>query len=278
MCRLLGAVTAAERALIDVFPAEIESFSAQAEVHRDGWGVTWYTGEDLHIRRGTGRADREPEYSAAIREARSTLTAVHLRKASVGLPVELVNCHPFREGKVSFMHNGQFQFDARLREGILARGGRQPEGTTDSELFFSLVTVHAQGQEGEEIDWPLALQRAAAEVTELCLAHGYRPPESMNALLTTPAQVVAYAQSDPSQAQPHHAPDNYTLRYRATADSVLVMSSGLPQEHWAELGQGEALVIDRATRAVERRAALPGAAERAVSDGPPLPRDPIFGP
>lgn len=246
MCRLLGVVSRDPIALDRAIATEIEPFTAQSEVHKDGWGVAWFDGEAPRIRRHLDVAKESAAYREAIAAARGPMMLVHLRKASPGLPLQLSNTHPFRDGETVFAHNGQFDLSEELREAILARGGRRLEGTTDSELYFSLVELHAR-----EADPATAVQRAAAEITQLCLQHGSRVPESLNCLYMTPEVLIAYQQSDPAQAQPHHLPDNYLLRYRVETDRVVVASSGIPQEGYHELHEGEALVIDR--RALDAR-------------------------
>src|SRR5699024_5052457 len=89
-----------------------------------------------------------------------TGTPERTRRASVGLALTPENTHPFVEGEVTFSHNGQFDLSDQLRTRILARGGRAPVGTTDSELFLSLVTAWAaqlRPQDGRA-DWALAIQ------------------------------------------------------------------------------------------------------------------------
>ena len=112
------------------------------------------------IRRHLDAARESAAYAEAIRAARGPMMLVHLRRASPGLPLEIRNTHPFREGETVFAHNGQFDLSEGLRAAILARGGRAPQGTTDSELFFSLIELHAR-----EADPATAVQRAAAELT-----------------------------------------------------------------------------------------------------------------
>lgn len=251
MCRLLAVVSREPIALDRAIAGAIEPFTAQSEVHGDGWGVAWFEQQHPHIRRHLDVARESAAYREAIAAARGPMMLVHLRKASPGLPLQLCNTHPFREGETVFAHNGQFDLSEELREAILARGGRRPEGTTDSELFFSLVELHAR-----RADPAAAVQRAAAEITQLCLQYGARVPESLNCLYMSPDVLVAYQQYDPGQAQPHHLPDNYILRYRVEPDRVVVASSGIPQEGYEELHEGEALVIDRSSREARTRAAI----------------------
>ncbi|GAA1489737.1 class II glutamine amidotransferase [Brachybacterium sacelli] len=310
MCRLLGVVSRGPIALDRAVGEEIEPFTAQSEVHRDGWGVAWFDDEDGRERQdrqgepgGSGDADaradpesgadhggsadhgssadhggsadhcgrgarlanpRRPQtrrhldvaresaaYREAIAAARGPMMLVHLRRASPGLPMEIANTHPFREGETVFAHNGQFDLSAPLREAILARGGRTPEGTTDSELFYSLITLHQR-----EHDLAAAVQHAAAELTALCLHHGARVPEALNCLVMTPDLMVAYQQHDPAQAARHQVADMYALRYRIDADRVIVASTGIPQTGHLEVGEGQALVIERSDLSVAVRPAL----------------------
>lgn len=288
MCRLLGVVSRDPIALDRAVAEEIEPFTAQSEIHRDGWGVSWFDDEDApgrrdvpggrgtpverdtcverapnehmaplanprrpQIRRHLDVARESAAYREAIAAARGPMMLVHLRRASPGLPLRIANTHPFREGETVFAHNGQFDLTDPLRESILARGGRTPEGTTDSELFFSLITLHQR-----EADLPTAVQRAAAELTHLCLQHGARVPEALNCLVMTPDEMVAYQQHDPTQAARHQKVDMYALRYRIDADRVIVASTGIPQTGYLEVGERQALVIQRSDLSVAVRPAL----------------------
>ncbi|AXK46396.1 class II glutamine amidotransferase [Brachybacterium saurashtrense] len=269
MCRLLGVVSRGALPLTETVPAELPLFTALSERHKDGWGVASYppgTGADGDdqpapdlplVRRGTDTARASGAYGRAVAEARGEVVAVHLRRASVGLALELANTHPFVEQGVTFSHNGQFDLSAVLRERLLARGGRTPAGTTDSELFFSLITAWSRelpAREGRP-DWAAAIQHAAAELTALTQELFGRPPESLNCLLTTPGTLVAYAQHDPAQAPADQPVEVYDLRWRADHDRVLVSSTGYPQPGFETLAQGAALTVHQGTLRVERHPA-----------------------
>ena len=275
MCRLLGVVSREPISLDRAVAEEIEPFTAQSEVHSDGWGVAWFEAADgagspegsgaaggserpadaeasdarpmplpnprrPQIRRHLDVARESAAYREAVRSATGPMMLIHLRKASPGLALRIDNTHPFREGETVFAHNGQFDLPEGLREAVLARGGRTPEGTTDSELYFSLIELHAR-----DTDPATAVQRAAAEITALSLEHGTRVPEALNCLYMTPDLLIAYQQSDPAQARPHHTADNYSLRYRIDADRVIVASTGIPQTGYLEVGEGQVLVVHR---------------------------------
>lgn len=273
MCRLLGVVSRGERPLPDIVPEELPLFTALSERHKDGWGVAWYpsgTGADggddpapllPHLRRGTDTARVSNAYGDTIAEARGEVIVVHLRRASVGLALTPENTHPFVEGPVTFSHNGQFDLSDELRERILARGGRAPLGTTDSELFLSLITAWADELPPRDgpLDWALAVQHAAAELTALSLELFGRPPESLNCLLSMPGTLVAFAQHDPPQAPDDQPAEVYDLRWRADHDRVLVSSTGYPQAGFATLDQGAALTVHRGTLRVQEHPPLPAA-------------------
>lgn len=264
MCRLLGVVSREPRPLIEAVPEELPLFTALSERHKDGWGVAWYQGEGsdaLQVRRGIDTARASNEYGEAIAEATGELALVHLRRASEGLVLTLANTHPFTEGPVAFAHNGQFDMPEGFREAVLARGGRPVAGTTDSELFFSLVTVHAR-----DTSWAHAVQLAAADVTAIVADLGGRYPEGLNALVMTPDSLVAFAQSDPDQLLPESTWDTYDLRYVTDAERVVVSSSGYDLPGFSTLGQGCALTIDRGTLAVHHHAAMEGFVQAPARD------------
>src|SRR5690625_1663192 len=99
MCRLLGVVSREPIALDRAIAAEIEPFTAQSEVHKAGWGVAWFEQQRPHIARHLDVARESAAYREAIAAARGPMMLVHLRKASPGLPLQLSNTHPFREGE-----------------------------------------------------------------------------------------------------------------------------------------------------------------------------------
>lgn len=279
MCRLLGVVTRTPSTLLHAVPDELPLFTALSEEHKDGWGVAWYgqprpvgadasrdlhNARDLHsecadpasgleVRRGTDVAHASNAYGDAVAEARGDIEIVHLRRASEGLIVSIENSHPFTQGPVAFAHNGVFHVPSAFRERVLARGARPPHGSTDSELYFSLILAHAR-----EHDWARAIQLAALDVTNWLDEFGAPYPEGLNCLVMTPEALYAYAQSDPDQLKPTSNWRTYDLMYRVESQRVVVTSTGYEQPDYATLGQGEALTIHRGALEVERRDALDG--------------------
>jgi predicted glutamine amidotransferase len=120
-----------------------QATQAKTATNGDGFGVAWY-GE--HPEPGLYR-DVLPAWSdcnlkSLARQIRSPLFLAHVR-ASTGGATSRDNCHPFVNGKWSFMHNGQIAGFEKIRRPMEAalsdRLYQARHGTTDSELLFLLA-------------------------------------------------------------------------------------------------------------------------------------------
>ncbi len=222
MCRLLGVVAASPEQLRGVLDAS-DGFCELSHKHQDGWGVAWYDeAGDLQIVKGALPAWTDPGYEPALAAVEGDIAMVHLRRASVGIPVELRNCHPFAEGNVAFEHNGQFRVTDRMRAYYAENHLRTLGGTTDSELYFGLV-LHFFSRTGS---WPDAIVEAAAFITQdLWVDDPSDNPEALNCLLLTPDALYGFSQSEPAKLKPESTPDTYVLRLAERLDSVVVTST-----------------------------------------------------
>jgi glutamine amidotransferase len=119
------------------------AYEAKTATNADGFGLAWY-GERLEpgFFRDILPAWSDPNLKSLCRQIRSSLFLAHVR-ASTGGATSRVNCHPFINGRWSFMHNGQIGNFDKIRRKLEGRLGDhlydQIEGTTDSELFFLLM-------------------------------------------------------------------------------------------------------------------------------------------
>jgi predicted glutamine amidotransferase len=222
MCRLLGVAGTDEAALRAVLNAS-EGFCDLSHRHQDGWGVAWYDqADELAVVKGALPAWTDPAYDAALTAVEGDMAMVHLRRASVGIPVELCNCHPFAEGEVAFEHNGQFRVTDRLRRWYADNHLRQPGGTTDSELYFGLVLEFYE----RTGSWPTAITQAAGFITrDLWVDDEADNPEALNCLLLTPHALYGYSQWEPRKLKPESTPDTYVLRLAQRPGSVVVTST-----------------------------------------------------
>lgn len=262
MCRLLGWVSRDELTLRDVLGEDsFTTFAELSRIHADGWGLAHVDGAGLGQRRSTVCAAADPGFLDAATGIGTPAAIVHLRWASPGLPVVPANTHPFVRAGTAFAHNGRILPFDRLPGLLDAQWRDRLAGTTDSEHYFLAVLAEAERTGG---DLPAAL----AAVTSR-LAAGFTA-SSLNAMLLTPRALYVVNCHDPDAppALGQGAPATvdglieaveeqalwFDLRYRRTADSVVVASSGFAQPEgggWRPMANNTVLVVDRATLAVE---------------------------
>src|SRR3954467_15654372 len=72
----------------------------------DGFGVGWYgTGDTPGVFRSIEPASDDRHLHELAAHVRSPRVFAHIR-AAIGSPVQQTNCHPFRQGRWLWMHNG----------------------------------------------------------------------------------------------------------------------------------------------------------------------------
>ncbi|MFI0779905.1 class II glutamine amidotransferase [Streptomyces sp. NPDC021212] len=240
MCRLLGVVSRKTAPLSELLAGDLTPFLALACEHGDGWGVASLTPD------GTVASVKEPapaDTSDRLQDTLGTATTdaalLHLRMASPGLALRPENTHPFGDTRVAFAHNGDFSpvscLDDVLGDDLLAGAG----GDTDSERFY--LAVRRRIDEGMEP--PKAILATAADIRALATRFA-----SLNCLLLTPAALYAYTAHDPhSDVIRRRGEGFFALNYRRGADSVVIASTGWPQDAplWSTLPEGHVLEVRR---------------------------------
>jgi predicted glutamine amidotransferase len=262
MCRLLGVVSKEPQSIVQTADDALEPFALMSDVHKDGWGIAARTSSPgATVPAGTGGTERalrsgghrRPDptleivrdtdiawQSSLFRDtARDTITdqaILHLRRASPGLEVKLSNTHPFADGPVAFAHNGWFVVEPVVRDYVAAHHGRTPQGGTDSEVYFGLITAFAR-----TMPWHEAIRAASDFLWE----SSNTLPEALNCLLMTPDALYAFSRHDPAQLRTGHAPDNYVLQARRTEDAVVISSSGYELDDATRLDEGVVVEVRR---------------------------------
>ena len=137
----------------------------------DGFGVGWYgVPETPGVFRSIEPAWNDRNLRDLAAHISSPRVFAHIR-AAIGSPVQQTNCHPFRQGRWLWMHNGFIDgFRAMKRDLAMAVDPDRYadiEGTTDSELLFFLALTF-----GLEDDPPAAVARAVGLVEETAQRHG----------------------------------------------------------------------------------------------------------
>lgn len=239
MCRLLGVVSHTAAPLTDTLSSDLEPFAALSSIHCDGWGMAyWDAHDDLVVAKAPEAARGSEKFWTAAKEACTDAAVLHLRKASEGMVPDERNTHPFVAGSVAFAHNGFFSPSAKVEAELLQRGGRPPQGDTDSERYFGMVLA-AMHDEG-----PVqALQSTAERIRQLS-----DELVSLNALLLTQQALYAFAYWDETMPpRPEAGTATYELMFRVGEDAVTVASDGWEPlgPRWERISNGMVLEVSR---------------------------------
>jgi glutamine amidotransferase len=137
----------------------------------DGFGLGWYgVGEGPGCYHSVSPAWSDANLRELATHTQSHLFIAHIR-AAIGSPVQQTNCHPFRQGKWLFVHNGYLGgFHDTRRELMLAMDPAlfaDVHGSTDSEVLFGLALTL-----GLEEDPIAALERAVGLIEAVAARHG----------------------------------------------------------------------------------------------------------
>jgi predicted glutamine amidotransferase len=237
VCRLLGWSTRTPTSLHRLLGHDdLADFTELSGLHGDGWGLARRVAGGVEGRKRPNAARMSDDYTLWSRATRSDLGLVHLRRATLGLPVRMENTHPFTDGRMAFAHNGSI-FPPPALDALLSPAARaRRAGETDSERYFLAVLsqLEAGATPAEALREAVAGIAATASFT------------SLNCLLLTPEELYAVCFFDPDGRQSDEAPDYYHLRYRATDDAAVITSSGWGRG-WHDLANGDLLVVRRGT-------------------------------
>ncbi len=236
MCRLLGWATRTPTSLRALLGDEdLDAFTELSCKHGDGWGLAHRSADGIEVHKRPDAARESDVFATWARTAESDLGMVHLRWATLGLPVRPENTHPFTDGRVAFAHNGSVRPPSSLDRLVAPAAGTQRHGDTDSERYFLAVLSRLADAEPE--------QALAATVGTIAAELEFT---SLNCLLLTPDRLLAVCRFDEHAEAAESEPDYFRLRFRASGDAVVVASTGWGRG-WQEVANGELLSVDRRT-------------------------------
>lgn len=208
MCRLLGWSSDRPVTVAEVLGAPaLERLQELATVHAHGCGMAWYGENDaeLHVHRSALAAGDDGDFARFVHDTPTRRGLLHLRLATPGLGLELVDTHPFVAGATAFAHNGAI-FPQDQVDLLLPPGASEPAGSTDSERYFARLRSNLGHKQGG-----LAVAHAAGRVLSRMRWHGMSA-SSLNALLLTPRELHLISLHDP-EAEPADVqvwPSDYT--------------------------------------------------------------------
>jgi predicted glutamine amidotransferase len=160
-----------------------------SETQPDGVGLGTFDPDGTPwVYRKPVAANRSQTFIADAHEVRSRTFLAHIRHATAAPPT-LENTHPFEQHGRLFAHNGVLGGLDALRD-RLGEHAQLLGGSTDSELYFTLVTKRIEEQGGDiEAGITQAAREIAADI----------PLYSLNMLLTTPTDVWALRYPDTNE-------------------------------------------------------------------------------
>ena len=190
MCRLFGMSGGANEVQATFWLLDAPtSLIALSETQPDGVGLGTFNPDGTPwVYRKPVAASRSQTFITDAHEVKSHTFLAHIRHATAGEPT-LVNTHPFEQHGRLFAHNGVLGGLDALR----ARLGSHSElvqGSTDSELYFTLMTKRIEEHDG---DIAAGIAAAAREIAAEI------PLYSLNMLLTTPTDVWALRYPDTNE-------------------------------------------------------------------------------
>jgi len=186
-----------------------DAYEGRERVNGDGFGLSWYAPEGDQVPavfRSTRPAWNDPNFSDLSRVVRSRCFMAHVRAAAVGLGVSVHNCHPFRDGRHIFMHNGNIDGFGAIRRALFARLSRPAferiRGTTDSEHVFGLFTDRLLQTPAGDPAGRLAeaLASTVAEVCELVDEHAPGAEVTLNLAVADGENVAVTRFGNPAAA------------------------------------------------------------------------------
>lgn len=166
--------------------------------HPLGWGIGFYQGDEVLMRRRPVDERDAIDLSEAARDVRTDMLVGHVRSATVGA-LRTENTHPFRYRQWLFAQTGTLPLFETVRDRLLATVPdflrAQIRGETDAEVFFHvfLSFLHDRGALEGKPNASLAREalRATLSVVDATGAEVGAPPASVNVVVSSGEHTVA---------------------------------------------------------------------------------------
>jgi len=164
-------------------------------VNGDGFGISWYSPhkKESAIYKSLLPAWNDRNFRELCDGIVSDNVFAHVRAASPGSALSRENCHPFKYGRYTFMHNGGIAAfkDVRRKLRALVKDPLYQliEGSTDTETAFALFLDCLPDVEEAQSPEVLvaALQKTIALIVDVTKSYG---PSSLNFAVTDGTNVL----------------------------------------------------------------------------------------
>ncbi len=233
----------------------------------DGFGIGWYVPEvssQPGVFRVAAPAWSNENLKSLAAVVSSPCAIAHVRTASEGMPASEANCHPFRNGRLLFVHNGQVGGFSRIRRPLSATLSDESfamiGGTTDSELVFALFLdrLWARKEAAAHLRLAGALNEVVWTLVQTLAARAPGEGMYLNVALSDGDHVAAcrfawgvagppeslYYLTDPLYEPTHRAPPAQRARERSVA-TVISSQRLTPDQDWVTVPPGHLILADR---------------------------------
>ncbi len=245
-----------------------QSEEREEPLNGDGFGVGWYsprlTPEPAAFHEITPAWNNQNLQSIA-RVIASPCVMAHVRAATPGSGVNLVNCHPFSFQRYLLMHNGHVGGFRRIRRAILNSVRDEAfdivRGSTDTEHLFAVFVdelLESGDPDGGAEVLAEHLARAISRVLALVAASGDGAPSFLNVAVSDGSHAAVTRFTDhPSEAPESlyvhdgelYEPAGRRFRQKRAEDqgrAVLVSSERLTDDaRWRTVPANSMVVLDR---------------------------------
>ena len=189
-----------------------QSREREEPLNGDGFGLAWYVApsEEPAIFRAVTPAWSNRNLRELARVTASHCVLAHVRAATQVLEVSETNCHPFKHGRYTLMHNGDVGGFHAIRRALLnslgERAFRAIHGSTDSEHLFALFLdeMERAGPAAGGLDaMAEALERAIDRAMDLADEFAPGEPSYLNLVVSDGDCAVAcrYVTGAPEDAE-----------------------------------------------------------------------------
>lgn len=192
MARLFGLIGNRADLATRALAFEAKALSVHSAETSLGWGIGFYQGGEVLMRRRPIDDDPNIEITKIVSDVRADLLVGHVRNATVGA-LRTENTHPFRYRQWLFAQTGTLPSFDSIRERLVAS---VPEflrssirGETDAEILFYvfLSFLHDAGRLNEAITEPSQVRdalRSCVAVVDGMAAEVGGPPCQINVLVS----------------------------------------------------------------------------------------------
>ena len=168
----------------------------------------------------------------------------YVRSATPGLPVDLINCQPFTDQKLLFIHNGYIdnfrqKLYREIRRELNDLTYQAIQGNTDSEHIWALILSYLHQQDPSKLAIKDAVEEALLHLSELALAH--QADFSANIIISDGDRLIASRYSNRD-----YQPSLYWIKNNPNyPNAVIIASEPMFEGKWHSCPENSILLVNQ---------------------------------